>query len=188
MAPDSALTDPEIQDPGFTRSGRPLPVAVVREGSWLRRRARRLLGGSPRTQADSTDYAQEAQGRALQHLEGSFPNRRAFRAWLGTILQRIVAGDARRRAQRPAAVDLGSGLAGAQPSPGSKVARSDQQRLQERALRRLAPRQQQVVRLRIWEGLKFGEIGRRLDISEGNARQLFHRTVQQLHREFGGEV
>jgi RNA polymerase sigma factor (sigma-70 family) len=182
------LTDPEIQDPGFTSSGRPLPMAVVREGSWLRRRARRLLGGSPRTQADSMDYAQEAQGRALEHLEGSFPNRHAFRAWLEKILQRLIAGDARQRALRPAAVDLGSGLVGAQLTPGSKVARSDEQRLQERALRRLAPRQQQIVRLRIWEGLKFGEIGRRLDISENNARQLFHRTVQQLQREFGGEV
>lgn len=43
----------------------------------------------------------------------------------------------------------------------------------------------QVVWLRNWEGLSFGEIGRRTNRTAEAARKVFNRTVQKLAEQLG---
>lgn len=48
------------------------------------------------------------------------------------------------------------------------------------AVRRLKPREQQIVFLRVFEDLSFGEIGHVVGIKESTAKMAFHRSIKAL--------
>ncbi|MDP6839736.1 MAG: sigma-70 family RNA polymerase sigma factor [Planctomycetota bacterium] len=166
----------------FSDSGRPTSGALVRERSWLRRRARRLLGVQLRDEVDSADMAQETQMLALDQMQGlHFPNRNAFRAWLGRVLSNAVVRRGRRlRLPRTA---LEGGLAGSGTSPSGHLMRNERWQNARARLSDLAPRQRLIIELRIWEELSFAECGQRMGTSTTNARVIFHRAITQLRRD-----
>ena len=164
----------EPSSPGF----RP---ELDKEHTWLRRKARRLIGGRLRGVVESQDLAQDAGLAALRQVEGKqFENRRAFRGWLARILgnrARDLARAQRGPRDEPASW---SRVPGREPTPSQGLAAYPEHGDLWRALQRLPERERAVVRLRIVDELSFAELAQRLEISEGNARVIFHRSIGRL--------
>ena len=71
---------------------------LEKQHSWLKRRARRLMGSRLRAWMESGDLAQETEREALHTIDGKrFPNLAAFRGWLLKILCHHAANESRRR-------------------------------------------------------------------------------------------
>jgi len=159
------------------------------EQSWILRTARRLLGRRLRSAMDSQDLSQEAQLAAIKDLDQRrFENHRAFRGWLRRILSNR-ARDAARIHERVAPLTGGrtssalwSDLPSREPSPSWHCQNHSETGDFSRALARLPERPRTVLRLRLAEGLSFAEIGVRLQLSEVNARLIFHRAVKELRQ------
>jgi RNA polymerase sigma-70 factor (ECF subfamily) len=81
--------------------------------------------------------------------------------------------------------ETGSGLellAADQPAPDEQAENRERGELVRDALLKLAPHYREVVVLRHYEGLKFHEIGRVLDIPEGTAKSRMAKALTQLNR------
>jgi RNA polymerase sigma-70 factor, ECF subfamily len=70
-------------------------------------------------------------------------------------------------------------------TPAARMDRKINQTRLESALGRLAPAYQQIIRWRNRDGLRFTEIGRRIDRSADAARMLWYRALRQLKKELG---
>lgn len=157
------------------------PPRAEFEISWLRRRARRLLGSNTRRALDSQDLVQHAQleaARAGTRLQ--FADRCALRAWLA----RVVGNAVRRAGRREALIRTDeaddSQLVGGARTPSAHVAAREQSARMLEHLTALPERARRVVELRMWDGLEHEEIAVRLGISAGNSRVLFHRALATL--------
>jgi len=81
--------------------------------------------------------------------------------------------------------ETGSGLellATDDPTPDQQAETRERGELVREALLKLAPHYREVVVLRHYEGLKFHEIGRVLDIPEGTAKSRMSEALTQLNR------
>lgn len=164
----------------------PFQADLDAEAPWIRSQAQRALGRRLRSTLDSEDIAQEARLRALPHLDAKrFPNRRAFRGWLRTIVRNVAAQTGRRPRIGEGGVEWGE-VAGEERSPSSKARRKESVLVVRRMLGRLPERDRKVVALRLEEDLPFKEVAQRLDLSESHARMIFSRSIRKL-REDGGE-
>ena len=68
-------------------------------------------------------------------------------------------------------------------SPSKQASDCEETERLLRALACLPPAMREVIVLRNWEGLRFEEVGQRLNRSAEAARQLFARAVDRLSRE-----
>jgi len=153
---------------------------IAGEHSWLRRRARRVLGPGLRRFEDSQDLAQRVHMEALKRgPDGDFERRGALRAWLGRILS-STAVDAARRAEHRRADALPERLADDHSSPSMHASRRELPRAVLLAMSELPERERRVLTLRLREDLSFAEIARHLDLAEGHTRQIFRRSIQVL--------
>lgn len=158
------------------------PNELGEQGSWLRRRARQLMGSRLRGWTESRDLAQQVQFEAWRTREGkSFANLGAFRGWLLRILRNLAAGESRRR-EIELVVGSGSHVADDTRCP-SRIAQGQESAtwVRER-LASLTEREREVVLGRVVDGHVFASLAARLGISEGNARVIFHRSLEKLGR------
>lgn len=152
------------------------------ECSWIRRQARRLLDRRTRRHLESTDLVNEVLLREEQARDRvRFPNRGARRGWLLRVLRNLIASEARRRG--PIAwEDSVSGSPDRIETPSRIVQENEEARNARRLLHVLSERDRELVHLRVVENESFANIAERLELSEGNARVIFHRSLQALRR------
>jgi RNA polymerase sigma factor (sigma-70 family) len=150
------------------------------ERSWLRRQARRLVGNKLRHGLDGSDLTQDALLAAERGRHGkTFPNRGAFRAWLGVILRNSAAQQGRRQEVKRSSADLEQTPSCAS-TPSMTLSRQEGSTDVLRLLKGLSDRDREIVTLRVVEGLSFAAIGTRLGVTEVNARVAFNRAVRSL--------
>jgi RNA polymerase sigma factor (sigma-70 family) len=122
---------------------------------------------------------------------GQFKGQKApqFRAWCGKILRNWLRDAWRHhgptlRRQEPgdAALDV---LPADVPSPSQHLRGDEQQSRLGEALAALPARLRAVFEQRYLHGHSFAEVGRRLEISEANARLLFFRATRELRHILG---
>jgi RNA polymerase sigma-70 factor, ECF subfamily len=107
-----------------------------------------------------------------------------FRGWLFTIALNRTRSELSRRRHRMARLDpelLGT-VASDAPCPYALLARGEQRRRLARAVAGLAPTMRQVVSLRVYRELSFGEITAITGVSEVALKVRFHRAVLSLRR------
>lgn len=156
------------------------PDDLGKQHTWLKRRARPLMGSRLRAWMESGDLAQETQREAWRALAGKrFANHRAFRGWLLKIMSRLAAKEARRRGLGLVGEDLSCVPDGGR-TPSRVAAVRDSGRWIRGRLQTLSERDRQVVLARIVDDESFAAIAERLGISEGNARVIFHRSLARL--------
>jgi len=156
------------------------PEEIGRQHTWLKRRARRLMGSRLRSWMESGDLAQETEREAWRSFEGKrFANLRALRGWLLKIMGHLAAKEARRRGLGLVGEDL-STVADSGRTPSRVAAVRDSGRWIRGRLETLSERDRQVVLARIVDDEPFATIAERLGISEGNARVVFHRSLERL--------
>ncbi len=155
-------------------------------------RARRIVRGEfPRLDdAMLEDIVQEGLTRAFARLD-NYRGEDQFRGWMRTLLVNTAKSVLKRNGRHAAAsLDDESSSAPSEPvsdatSPSGAAHRRESAQELERALSRLAPRSESVVRGR-QRGEPFATIADRLGISEENCRQIHLRALRQLS-EFLGE-
>jgi RNA polymerase sigma-70 factor (ECF subfamily) len=120
------------------------------------------------------------------------------RAWLGRSscrrpeaplpwLLEITRNEARRVARREA-LRLSLELPDAAPSEDADLAQTPVRVTVEQALRRLADRDQRLLRLRYSDDLSQGELARRLGVPEATVKVRLHRARRRLRRLLADEL
>jgi len=131
------------------------------------------------------DVLQETFYTALTRLDGV--DREHFRGWLFTVAYHQAMLERRRQALHKR---FGSGGPDIEelpcpantPEPWQQVQRQEQLAQLERWVTQLPPGLQQVLRLRIFEGLRFREIAARLGCPLGTALARWHQALKRLLR------
>ena len=147
---------------------------IVRQGNWSK-----SPGG-----ARTSDLVQRTIVDAWQKFSGfRGENDRQLRGWVKAILINAARND--RRDAGP--IDPGAGrridgLVDAGPSPDQAAVEAERARRIDAAMAALNERDRAVIRLRVWHGLGFAEIGRRLEVSEDGARMQFVRSLDRLRQ------
>jgi RNA polymerase sigma-70 factor (ECF subfamily) len=147
--------------------------------------ARRSLGDP----AAADDVAQETIIRVVGNIHKYRPGTR-FRAWV----YRIALNICRNRATRKRHVSFDgipeSAMAPMplRPTPSSPTGHAEAEdefaRVRD-ALARLAPPFQEIVHLRLYQGLSFREIADALDVPEGTLKSRMHHAIRHLRTLLG---
>jgi RNA polymerase sigma factor (sigma-70 family) len=143
---------------------------------YVRRRTRSFAEAEDLTQEVFADAAAALSRRAQLTEEQSL-------AWLYTVARRRLADEARRATRRVNPVDAPLDLA---PTPESEYGRAVAQGI-TRALRELPEAQRKVVLLKLFDGLSFAEIGRRVGITEAAAKMRCVRGLEQMRTLLRGQ-
>jgi RNA polymerase sigma-70 factor, ECF subfamily len=112
-----------------------------------------------------------------------------FRGWLFTIAHNLTRSELARRRYRvrhlgPPALE---GLASSAPCPYALLARGEERRRLAAAVARLHPPLREVVHLRVYRQLTFGEITALTGVSEMTLKVRFHRAVLRLRERLTPE-
>jgi RNA polymerase sigma-70 factor, ECF subfamily len=102
-------------------------------------------------------------------------------------LLEITRNEARRVARREA-LRLSLELSDSAPSEDEQLAGTAARVTVEQALRRLADRDQRILRLRYADDLTQGEVARRLGVPEGTVKVRLHRARRRLRRLLADEA
>jgi RNA polymerase sigma-70 factor, ECF subfamily len=147
-------------------------------------RLRRVFGAS--------DIVQDTFVNATRGF-ASFRGQRAseFVNWLGKILSNRLSQIVRRYGRgangNAAVMNRGATVDGRrcdeEPSPSGVAEIEELARLVQIGLSRLCERDQQILHLRLGDGLKFAQIGEGLGISANGARLSFLRATQRLRAQ-----
>lgn len=125
-----------------------------------------------------TSYLRVVSGKAR------FGGRSSLRTWLFGVIRRVALEERRRRRRRHAKRDaLASSLPGAEAVENDTldaVARSQESRRLQRALRSLADRQREVLHLVFYEGLSVAEAAEVMGVSVGSARTHYDRGKKRM--------
>jgi RNA polymerase sigma-70 factor (ECF subfamily) len=134
---------------------------------------------------DALDVAQEALLRLFVHLDRITPGR-PVKPWLLTIVRNLVRDEWRRQRTRRAESIEGSpdGLLGelvdSSPNPEADAQRLELKRRVWRAMAELSSDHREIVLLRDFHGLSYGEIACALEIKAGTVMSRLHAARQKL--------
>lgn len=128
---------------------------------------------------DAEEAAQEAFTRAYFALDRLGGERR-FYPWLSVIAARVCVDVHRRRARIQPASDLDPG---AVDGGIEDIVRSADAAEVRAAMARLAPRHQEILRLREWEGWSYRRLAEHLEMTMAGTEALLWRARQALRRE-----
>jgi RNA polymerase sigma-70 factor (ECF subfamily) len=137
----------------------------------------------------ASDIAQNSAVDVVQGFERFQGRSQAFFAWLRTIVQHNTI-DLQRKHRRvtgeegPLAIDLHN-----IPEP-VRADPLDTKELKARvdaAMGQLSEDQRRVLQLRIWDRLRWDDIGIRMNRSGDAARQCFARALDKVRDDLGGE-
>ena len=140
----------------------------------------RVALGILRDEEGASDVAQEAFLKAFKGLR-TFRGDASFKTWLLTITTNEARGllrKAGRRKELP--LESAGPVASVGPGPDEEVIRSEMAEEVDNLLSSLPEKQGQAVRLRVYEGLSYREIGEIIGSSEGAARVNYHHGIRRL--------
>ena len=140
-------------------------------------------GWRARSASDGQDAAAEVFLTAWRRLD-DVPEGDAARVWLYATVRRTLANQ-RRSSRRRAALEQRLALEAATASP---QASSDETTLVHEALRRLGPRDREVLLLSEWEGLTPAQIASVLGCLMVTARGRLHRARRRFRTEYEAQV
>ena len=182
MTPPDAPTDAELVARLRAGDDRALDALYRRyEGPVFR-----FLLGVLRDHHRAEDALQETFVQALRHADAAAPE--AFRGWLFTVAHRQAMLLLRREKRLPtaAADDVLAGAADTQEAPDELLARGDDARAVRELLDRLPPGQQAVIRLRVYDGLRFREVADVLGCPLNTALARMHDGLKKLRELWEG--
>jgi len=126
--------------------------------------------------AQWTDHADDCVQEALVELAGQRAVPENARAWLYRVVKHralnTMRGERRRR-QREAEAWRRRLVRHAGSDAGGSAELLD-------ALEHLAPQQREIVILRVWGGLSFGEVALATEISTSSAHRIYEQAIETL--------
>lgn len=134
----------------------------------------------------------EDRCRKLKQFEGR--NGCSLASWIKLVAVRIVLDQLRRKGVdslgcRELRVPLEEvyGLVGEEPGPCALLERKERERLLQKVVRQLLPRDRLFVRLHCHYGLPLEEVATVMNVTVNNAYTIKHRLVQKLRSHLGLE-
>lgn len=130
-----------------------------------------------------SDLVQSTCHRALQDLETvRGTTRQKFKAWLRTILIHLIQNEKKRAAKRHHGRQNSDEFDrdGCEPSPSSIAGNKEMRAIILRAIEALPAHYRDIIRMRYFEAMAWGEIGACLGKSEDAVRQLCKRAAEQI--------
>lgn len=184
MTPSAAL--PAVDDTLFldARAGCPTSLDRLVQREWSPVRA--VIARSVRDDGEVDDLTQEVFERVLRRLGDFEPGDVPFRAYLAQTARNLLRDRWRQqqRQQRPR-TDLGVPESEVSASdPAAEVIEAFDRLALIEVLRKLPAAQRAVLRMRILEGRSTREVAARLGRSEEAVRQIQHRALLYLRREY----
>tara|TARA_Y100000385_G_C13082454_1_gene634673 strand:+ start:378 stop:962 length:585 start_codon:yes stop_codon:yes gene_type:complete len=145
----------------------------------------RLVGN----RADADDATQETFIQLLKSIH-TFEERSQFSTWLYTIAHRKGIEVLRKRSRsEQLIVNNSETLSHDATSPRAQHLDAEQiNRLLERAIQTLPPRQRQVFLLHFCEGLTFLAIGEVTGITTGALKASYHHARKKIEKFFSGDI
>jgi RNA polymerase sigma-70 factor (ECF subfamily) len=155
----------------------------------VRRWEQPMLGFFCRMTGDvdtAEDLRQDVFVRLYVH-KSTYRGDGTFRAWLYRLATNVLHSHHRRARVRPG--DAGAGwnhteavadVPAKEPSPGDNARSGETTSLVRELLDDLSPLDRQALVLRFFEGLRYGEIARAMDIAESSAKSRVYRAVERL--------
>lgn len=131
------------------------------------------------------DLTQEVFIAALQHIDRFDARRASFRTWLYRIATNKLVDQVRSRQRRGQHLGLDGFDVADSTDVAEWVADTDLARRAVAALRDQPPRTQQIVRLKVFAGSTFAEIGEALDIPEATVKTSYYRGLARVREELG---
>ncbi len=120
--------------------------------------------------------------KAMESIRSFSSDRGSFRGWLFRIARNTVIDEYRSSAHRPVSIENVWDLP-SEHLPSDDAAKAlDAKKIHE-ALSTLKPLQREILFLRMWEGLSFADIAEITSMSEGNARVISVRALQELKKK-----
>lgn len=140
----------------------------------------RFLFGMLRDRHKAEDALQETFVQVLRFADAADPA--SFRGWLFTVAHRQAALLKRKERRVPAGAgaDTLLGLVDGTGAPDGPAARAEDARVIGELLADLPAAQQAVIRLRIYDGLKFREVAERLGCPLNTALARMHDGLKTL--------
>lgn len=127
------------------------------------------------TDEDAEDVTQAVFAAAAARMDELSADSRPLLAWLYAVARRRLVDEQRRRSRQGLALALTDDIAAETAEYGSDVRAA-----LARALRGVPDGQREVVVSRLVEGRGFGEIAKRLMITETAARMRFSRGLEGI--------
>lgn len=133
-----------------------------------------------RTSGDAEDLVAEVYAIAWRR-RADLPAPMLRRAWLFGVARMLLAADGRVHGAHLEAVrDLGRNATGGAEALSDDQENGDRAAVVRRAMARLSPQEQEVLRLVEWERLTPAELAVALGLRPGTARVRLHRARQAL--------
>ena len=131
---------------------------------------------------DESDIRQECDIDVVRGIRSFRGRSREFLGWLRQIVRTNAIDQQRRHGKRVESegarnVDLRDYPVVSSADP---LLQFEQKELVETAMGKLSADHRAVLRMRVWEGLKWGEIGERMNRSTDAARLLFARALDAV--------
>jgi len=153
------------------------------------------MGRELRTRLESRDILQATLLKSFEHFE-DFEGQHSgsLMAWLAKIAEHEIRDRAdyqhrqRRDAAREVRLETDAALPAAARSALSQAILTEEAQQLEAALESLTPAHREVILLRKFEELPFGEIARRLGKSEDACRMLLARAMTALTLKLAGQA
>lgn len=134
---------------------------------------------------ESEDLTSRVFHRALAHMHSYTHQGVPFSAWLYRIAHNLVANwyrDRSRRREIPLEDDTTDFQSNSEPL--ERVIVKDQEKeILLKVIRMLPPERQQLIILKLVEGMSNAEIGEIMGKSEGAVKSLYHRTLDILRKK-----
>lgn len=108
----------------------------------------------------------------------------SFRSWLFAIAHRALADYYRGNRRSPPLADEGDVLPAPTDDPQAAAEEGEQWQLLRRLLHGLTPEQQEVLHLRFWGELSYGEIARIMGKGEDAVKMQAYRALHELRRRY----
>ncbi|HET6573053.1 MAG TPA: sigma-70 family RNA polymerase sigma factor [Fimbriiglobus sp.] len=137
----------------------------------------RFLFGVLRDHHQAEDALQETFVQALRKADAIDPA--TFRGWLYTVAYQQGMLQKRRARRRPAAAEPGV-LVGVAADAGPDAERADDLRAVTELLAELPAAQREVIRLRVYDGLRFREVAERVGCPLNTALARMHDGLKKL--------
>ncbi len=116
--------------------------------------------------------------RAMEAIRSYNPDKGPLRAWLYTIARNLLT-DHYRRGHGAEPIEMAEEIEGDDDVVGTVHVRLQSPVLRD-AIKTLTPIQQEVMTLRVWEGLSYAEIAQITGKKEGHCKVIFSRALDAL--------
>jgi RNA polymerase sigma factor (sigma-70 family) len=160
-------------------TGAHLARSFVRLQHALLERIRGMLGAGVRQMAESTDFLQEVFVELCLSRQAADLSDESLLRFLTAIARNNIRDVDRRRRCR-AFQCLSDSICDDAPRPADELSGLERIELLANGLMQLRKEHREVIELRDIQGLRFREIGQRLNRSEDASRKLHSRAVFQL--------